>query len=199
MLGGTGGGREQGVYPACCPPYLTPGRRGVTLFPSHGDTMRAMGLCPPLGPTAQALPSALTRELLCLPTGGAQPHCTPQPMWGSMASPQAKGATKGGPAKGCPVSPPHLVLAPSLPCSDAPPQPWQRCTPSSRALPPTPGKTLHQMVLNPGPPPPHPGLFLLCTRGGTAGLPPKGLFIVAPPPPIHAPHKATSGPGPGGA
>lgn len=102
MLGGTGGGREQGVYPACCPPYLTPGRRGVTLFPSHGDTMRAMGLCPPLGPTAQALPSALTRELLCLPTGGAQPHCTPQPMWGSMASPQAKGATKGGARKGMP-------------------------------------------------------------------------------------------------
>lgn len=117
-----------------------------------------------------------------------------------MASPQAKRATKGGPAKGCPVSPPHPVLATHPPdlLGCPPPQPWQRRTPSSRALPPTPGKTLHQMVLTPGPPTSPPRAVPSLHTGGTAGSPPKGLFMAAPPPPpIHAPHKRRLGQGRG--
>lgn len=182
------------------PPLSDPREAGGHTLPqswghheSHGALSPPWPHCP--GATKCTYPGA------ALPAnrGGLSPTAPLSPCGALWPLPRPRGQPRGGPAKGCPVSPPHLVLAPSLPCSDAPPQPWQRCTPSSRALPPTPGKTLHQMVLNPGPPPPHPRLFLLCTWGGTAGLPPKGLFIVAPPPPIHAPHKATSGPGPGGA
>lgn len=57
------------------------------------------------------------------------------------------GAAEGVPEKGSPVSPPLTPARTPPPCSDAPP--WQRCTPSSRAL--TPRETLRQMVLTPAP------------------------------------------------
>lgn len=183
--GAPGGGREQGVYPACCPPCLTPGRREGTLLPSHGDSMRAMGLCPPLGPTAQALPSALTRELLCLPTGGGlgltAPHSPCEALW---PLPKPSGQPRGGPQRDAQCHPLTLCSQPIpdlLGCP--PPQPWQRRTPSSRALPPAPGKTLHQMVLTPGPPTSPPRAVPSLHTGGTAGSPPKGLFMAAPSPP----------------
>lgn len=120
--GAPGGGREQGVYPACCPPCLTPGRREGTLLPSHGDSMRAMGLCPPLGPTAQALPSALTRELLCLPTGGGlgltAPHSPCEALW---PLPKPSGQPRGGPQRDAQCHPLTLCSQPiPLTCSDAP-------------------------------------------------------------------------------
>lgn len=95
------------------------------------------GLPSPLGPLAQALPSALTQELLCLPTrgGGVQSHCTPQPAWDCTATPHpGTGVRRGGACQRPPSSPPPLPPARTPhPCSDDSPPPL------GSAAPPRPG------------------------------------------------------------
>lgn len=129
--------------------------------------------------------------------GLTAPHSPCEALW---PLPKPSGQPRGGPQRDARCHPLTLCSQPIpalLGCP--PPQPWQRRTPSSRALPPTPGKTLHQMVLTPGPPTSPPRAVPSLHTGGTAGSPPKGLFMAAPPPPHPCTPQATSGPGPGGA
>lgn len=209
-LGWQGAGRgPHGLFPFSRTPLLPQPPHGVLLSPSpqggwgahpapdgwaascvgSRGAPRARGLSPaPSSPPAQALPSALTRELLCLPAGvGAQPYCTPQPARGCTADPMARGLL--GQLKGClwRAARCHPPLSPARtppPCSDA--LPWQRCTP---LVPGTdPERNLTSNGANPGP---LPWLLPLCTRGaggcgvGGAGLAPLGLFIAGAPPSTH--------------
>lgn len=132
---------------------------------SHGALLPPWPHCP--GATKCTYPGA------ALPAnrGGSAPR-HPTAHVGLHGLPPRQGGNQGGSHKGMPGVTP-LPCARTLPAllGCPPPQPWQRRTPSSQALPPTTGKTLHQMVLNPGSPPPHPGLFLLCTQGGLRGRP----------------------------
>lgn len=149
------GGQLHGLYPSSRTALLPQPPYGVLLSPSPqegggGHILPRMGGLPvawgpgvppePGGsaqlpsPPAQALPSALTRELLCLPARvGAQPCRTPQPARGCTAAPPGTGtagAAEGVPVKGGPVSPPLPLLAPLHPA---------RMPPLGSAAPPRPG------------------------------------------------------------
>lgn len=177
---------------------LTPGRRwgahsapdgwAASCVGSRGAP-RARGLCPaPSSPPAQALPSALTRELLCLPAGvGGSALLYPTASEGLHSRPPhgtgTAGAAEGVPVKGCPVSPPY-------PCSHL--STLLGCPPLAALHPLVPGtdpkRNLTSNGANPGP---LPRLLPLCTWGAGgcgvrgAGLAPLGLFIAGAPPSTH--------------
>lgn len=186
---------RKAVEGTSCPGWVGCQLRGVPGCPQSQGALLGSLFSPCPGATKCTYPGAAL-----LPARvGAQPCCTPQPARGCTAAPHGTGtvgAAEGVPVKGSPVSPPLTPARTPPPCSDAPP-PWQRCTPSSRAL--TPRETLRQMVLTPAP---CPGCSLFAHGGlgdagwGGWGRSPGTFHSWCPSihPPVHP--TATSGPGP---